>query len=131
MDVLEDNSSDLWNEPVSSNGLKLGRSRFRFRLNILFLLAMPTMFALGWFVRGVQYEHSVQESARKVVEQYQGTYVPELGLIIGGNSTQYTKRKAEIENQTLCEVERRRTFFESLQADRQKLEESRDTIDSQ
>ncbi|MHB0958919.1 MAG: hypothetical protein ACYC0X_26570 [Pirellulaceae bacterium] len=41
--------------------------RFRLRFGLLSLLAMPAMFALGWWARDRNYERDVYAAAEKVL----------------------------------------------------------------
>ena len=88
------------------------KRRWRLKFSLLFLLSIPSSFAMGWFFREWTFERDVEAEALQIVTHVNGHFVPELGVIIGGKDAY--ERYKEISAQDDEEVRRRIEFFRRL-----------------
>ena len=88
--------------------------RFRLRFGLLSLLALPAMFALGWWARGRNYERDVYAAAEKVADDAGGIFIPELGIIYGGKKL--SNRMGSMTPQARAEMQRRLEYYDDVVA---------------
>ena len=79
------------------------------RFGLLSLLAFPAMFALGWWMRGLNYKRDVYFAAEKIAEDSGGFFVPELGTIQGRKK--FVDRYRAMTPEAKAEMERRMMYY--------------------
>ncbi|TWU59956.1 hypothetical protein Poly51_02290 [Rubripirellula tenax] len=79
------------------------------RFGLLSLLALPAMFALGWWVRGLNYKRDVYFAAEEIAEDSGGFFVPELGTIQGRKK--FVDRYRAMSPEAKAEMERRMEYY--------------------
>jgi len=79
------------------------------RIGLLSLLAMPTMFALGWWSRGLNYSRDVYAAAEKIPEDSGGVFIPELGVVHGRK--RFSDRYNAMSPAAKAEMERRLAYY--------------------
>ena len=82
------------------------------RFGLFSLLAMPTMFVLGWWARDRNYDRDVYLSAAQIAHEAGGEYIPELGVIRGGRDL--AKGMQAMSPQARAEMARRLTYFHEV-----------------
>lgn len=83
--------------------------RYRPRFGLLTLLALPAMFALGWWARGLNYKRDVYNAAEKIAEDSGGIFIPELGMIRG--RANFSARYRSLSPASKEELSRRLTYY--------------------
>ena len=86
--------------------------RCRLRFSLLTLMTMPAMFAMGWWVRDRNYERDVYMAAEQVADHSGGIYIPELGLLHGGQELE--KRMKAMSPEAQAEMARRLAYYEEV-----------------
>lgn len=81
----------------------------RLRFSLLTLLAMPAMFAMGWWVRGRNYERDVYMAAEQIADNSGGVFIPELGMVHGGR--ELVKRMQAMSPEAKAEMDRRLAYY--------------------
>lgn len=79
--------------------------------NLLSLLLLPAMFAIGWWTRGINYNRDVYVAAETIAWNSGGTFVPELGMILGGGD--FGTRFNSMSPIARKEMDRRLEYFAS------------------
>lgn len=82
------------------------------RFSLLTLIAMPAMFAAGWWVRDRNYERDVYIAAEQVADYSGGIYIPELGMVHGGR--ELAKRMKAMSPEAKAEMARRLAYYEEV-----------------
>ncbi len=88
--------------------------RVRLHFGLLSLLAMPAMFALGWWARDRNYERDVYAAAEQIADDAGGVFIPELGIIRGGKDL--FNRVSSMTPQARAEMQRRLEYYNSAVA---------------